>query len=79
MGIYGESTGDKFGSAVSISGNGMIVAVGTPFNNRTGSIDKGMYEYSLMMVVNGFKWEITLKGKGHMMNLGTLSRYRPME
>jgi len=38
--IDGESIGDRFGSSVSLSEDGTIVAIGAPFNNAAGS-EKG--------------------------------------
>ena len=46
--IVGEATGDYFGTAVSLSADGLILAVGAPFNDGTAS-NAGharVYEYS---------------------------------
>jgi hypothetical protein len=45
--IYGEATGDLFGSSVSISGDGTIVAIGGPYNDN-GALNGGqvkVFEY----------------------------------
>ena len=52
MDIYGESAGDRFGSAVSISENGMIVAIGAPLNDEKGSSSGHVRVYSY----NGSTW-----------------------
>ncbi len=46
--IYGEEIGDRFGSSISISGDGTTIAIGAPYNDQGGE-DTGMvqvYKYN---------------------------------
>ena len=35
--IQGDVYGEKFGHAISLNGDGTIIAIGAPYNNDTGN------------------------------------------
>ena len=57
--IEGESDGDQSGESISLSSDGTIVAIGSPYNNGANGADSGhvrVYEYGMM---NGeMSWNI---------------------
>ena len=88
MGVDQEKTASNWagypvssGYDVSISSNGMIVAVGSPGNEGASAlyIIQGMYESMPMMEVSGFKWVWILKERNGMMSLEDMSLFPLMD